>query len=191
MISQVLVLVAGTLLTLAVVFFGRRRTVYSHIRNTISELGEQFSKDAQLVNLGVFLPVGILCALSVFINSNSSDALENKLIDYTYYLGLSIATGYIVAAFFPCDPGAPFPGSWRNGIHNLGGGVMYVGAAVSLWYMSKMTNTGQWGWGNAILISCSTIVGLAIIFLSFPNKYRGLVQRVVELLLFVTLFSYI
>ncbi len=191
MIGQLLVLVAGVFMTLAVVLFGRRRTGYSHIKNTISELGEQFSRDAKLVNFGVFLPVGILCALSVCINGNSPDALENRLIDYTCYLGFSIATGYIVCAFFPCDPGAPIFGSWNNGIHILAGGVMYVGAVVSLWLMSRMTDTSQCGWGNVILISCTLIVGFAIFFLSFPNKYRGLVQRVVELVLFAILFSYV
>lgn len=177
MLTSLACLVAGGLLV-AVIVFGRRRSGYSHVRDTISELGEVGAPDQRRVGWGVFFPVGLGClVLSVMASSASGPP---PLVAGTRLLAASLAAGYLVAALFPCDPGSPLQGSWRQGIHNLGGGAEYVGGAASLVVLAS--TLGQSALGAA------AVVGLGTVALSLPGiPGRGATQRVVESVLFGTL----
>jgi hypothetical protein len=100
------------LIASGVVYFGHRRSGYSHVRHTISELGESGSPSSQIVSLGVFLPVGVGCLL---VARWSADRLKgSELSEGLSTLALSIAIGYIVGAIFRCDPGCPLAGTARG-----------------------------------------------------------------------------
>ncbi len=91
-LSSMVLLLAG------IGYFGWRKRAYSHWRDTISELGEVGSPQCRRVSYGLFLPVGLLLVLVAML----ADALP--------IAGLAgcMATGYSMAAFFPCDVGSPY-----------------------------------------------------------------------------------
>lgn len=165
-----LFLFATGYLAAAIFLLARRRPTYSHLRDTISELGEYGSRDQHLTSFGVFLPVGVILLLVGYLLRpfDSPPAL----------LALSSAVGYLVAAFFPCDPGSPATGIIRQSVHNLGGAVEYLGGAAALWRLSETQ-----GSGFQVL---AVVVGGVGILLSAPAvaPWRGFVQRGAEVCLF-------
>lgn len=114
-------------LLIGVVYYGRKKPAYSHLRDTISELGEKGSWYTRRVSAYFFLPLGgLLWALAI--------AEENDHIaGLAFYLG----AGYVVAAFFPCEKGSHIKGSWQQQLHNLGGLIEYAGSAWFLWRLSE------------------------------------------------------
>jgi hypothetical protein len=151
-------------------FLGARKPSYSHIRNTISELGEIGAPQERFVAIGVFLPVGILLLLVAY--------LTLPLGIETAALALCVAIGYLVAAAFPCDVGSPLSGTWRQAVHNFGGGVEYIGGAFALLRIAERFGQPFQALGFIVLG-----VAIAISVQSF-GSVRGLIQRLGELCLF-------
>lgn len=159
-----------------IIYFGSRKPAYSHLKHTISELGEQGSPVAQWVNYGMFLPVGLLLWVVVMLTDEKAVA----------GLAACIGIGYVVAAFFPCDVGSPSSGSWRQQLHNVGGAIEYLGGAYWI---------GQFD-SSITLLSYSLVnvgVGAVLVgtvLVSMQNlAWRGLVQRLVEIILFGSLLA--
>ena len=100
-------------------YFSGKKTGYSNIRHTISELGETGSAYEKQAGFGLFLPTGILLAVISYLAKDNINAMG---------LALSLAAGYVAAAFFPCDPGSPSSGTWKQQVHNLGGFIEYAGS---------------------------------------------------------------
>jgi len=168
MLAPLLVILAALYLAIAIVMAARRRADYSHRRHTISELGETGSRDEAVVGYGVFLPVGLVVAAAAVLAGGTWPAAGPAA---------AIAAGYCVAALFPCDPGSPFDGSWKQGLHNLGGGIQYVGGALSLLALGE----------DSVLFRVAGFgVFAAVPFVSFPGPFRGAVQRIAEILLFAS-----
>ena len=165
-----LVIILVAFLATRVIVFGYLRPGYSHRRDTLSELGEAGAPRGKLVSYTVFLPVGLgllLCAW--MLRPGAPPAM---------YLALCVAIGYVGAAFFPCDPGSPMQGSARQTVHNLAGGVQYIGGAVALWQLSAT--------GGLLFQGLAALAGFGALILSLPEfrPVRGAVQRVAELALF-------
>ncbi len=165
-----MILAAATSLFLAagIWFFGRRRAGYSHMRHTISELGEHGAADMQRVSWGLFFPVGAALAW-IWFNLAPAPPVAT--------LAGVIAIGYIGAALFPCDPGSPLQGSWRQGLHNLAGGIEYLGGAACLATLGK---------SQPVFMVLAGVVVVAAMLLSVPfaAAVRGFVQRIAECCLF-------
>lgn len=179
-----LVIIAVTLFLLAgVLWFGWRRADYNHIRHTISELGEYGAPDGRLVSFGLFGPVG-LALLGVGVPALLSEQAAAFPAGFGL-LAVALGVGYLGGAVFPCDPGSPLAGSARQQLHNLAGGVQYVGGAVALFLAADgptplPTFLGPWLLGSAGVVA---LIALALsVQALFP--VRGLFQRVGELLLF-------
>lgn len=164
----ILTVVAATLLATAVLLGAARRPEYRHRRHTISELGERGSLLERSISLGVFLPVGLMLATAGLLSLGSDRPAAA--------LALCIAAGYLSAAYFPCDPGSPLGGSWRQGLHNLGGAIQYLGGALALMVIAETHGPAFRYTGLA--------VGACAILISFPSPTRGAVQRAAETLLF-------
>ena len=175
-------------LGVGIVYFASRTSGYSHRRHTISELGEIGGPYSRLVRMGLFLPVGLCCLALArwFVETVAPSDLSRGAST----LAISLAVGYLVAAFFPCDPGSPLQGSWRQGVHNLGGGAEYVGGASGLWLIggSLRAATSESAIGTAFIVG-ACLVGSAVIVLSTPAlfRWRGATQRIAELVLFIAL----
>ena len=151
-------------------FLGHKKLNYSHMRHTISELGEIGAPHRQLVAVGVFAPVGAILLLIAYLSR--STAPESAL------LALCISIGYLVAAAFPCDPGSPLSGTDRQAAHNLGGAVEYIGGAFALFRIAE--RFGQPFQTLGFVVLCVAIA----ISLPFLSPVRGLIQRVGEFCLF-------
>lgn len=163
----------------SVFYFGKKTPGYSHIRHTISELGQVDAPYKLKVNYGIFLPSGI----GLFFIALIPWATENTFTPYSLLAG-SVGTGYLVAAFFPADPGSPMWGSVRQQIHNAGGAVEYLGGAVSLLLLSK----------NSLFLEPFYVASAYIVFIAaaglsvpFLKSYRGFIQRIAEMVLFASL----
>lgn len=151
----------------------RRKPGYSHVRHTISELGEVGAPDQCFVAWGLFFPVGLALLPAGYLFQASIPAVAG--------LAVCIAAGYIVASFFPCDPGSPVSGSARQGIHNLGGAIEYIGGGFSLIWAAEL-------FGFPFKLAGFAVLGAAFALTVLPSdSFRGLVQRIAEVCLFGSL----
>ncbi len=173
----ILPILTSLYLLIGIIYFGFKKSSYSHIKDTISELGEFGSKHAKMVNYGLFIPVGALLFIIAILNSSNSVLMG---------LSISLGIGYIVSAFFPCDPGSPFTGSGRQQVHNLGGFIEYAGGLIFLMRASEQ----DLSFFNVDYKLLGFVVIVCIIITSIPkNPIRGLAQRIAELILFACLIQ--
>ena len=110
-----------------ILYFGQKKIGYNHLKHTISELGESGTAREKQVGFGLFLPAGMGL---LFI------AVTNQHHEIIRGLSACLAVGYIVAAFFPCDPGSPVSGTWKQQLHNFGGFIEYAGG---IYFLMKAT----------------------------------------------------
>jgi hypothetical membrane protein len=166
--------IAAVYLMLASIVLGAARADFSHRRQTLSELGETGAPRARLVAWGVFLPVGLVLSW-VALASFAREPLVAAL-------ALSIAAGYLGAAFFPCDPGAPLRGSRRQQLHNLAGALEYLGGALALVCLARAQR-------SPLQLIAAFLVMVAMVGLALPifARVRGALQRVAEAALFTAL----
>jgi hypothetical membrane protein len=189
-LSSALVAVAASIVLLGTRYFASVRPGYSHVSNTISELGETGAPQAHLVAFGFFLPVGLLVWLALWLTHRDSSGHGISLV----LLSLSgLGAGYVVAAFFPCDPGGPLFGSWRTLVHNTAGLFDYGGTAIGFLLFCRhcarhkmKPQTLAFG----IAAALAAVGFVAMVLLSLPRAFpvRGAVQRVTELIQFTGVF---
>jgi hypothetical protein len=166
-----LVLAAALYLALASFVFGARRSDYSHVRDTLSELGAQGAPAQRAVSWGVFFPVGLAVFIAGFPTWARAFAASG--------LALSLALGYLGGALFPCDPGAQLPGSRRQALHSLAGAIEYGGGMGALIVLAESRESSLY-LGAAALVAAA----LAGLTLRAFRPVRGLLQRVGEMALF-------
>ncbi len=174
-----LVLASLTAASAAVVpvYFGRRKPGYSHLRDTISELGETGSPVGGLVSYVGFVATGVLLWLFLVVAAGAS---PNGSTEAFWWLSL-VGAGYFGGAIFRCDPGAPLLGSWHNNLHNVFGVAEYVGAAVAF---SMFKFDAYWSPLSDVLEYAGGLVAVCLLGMSFPHGFRGLIQRVAETTIF-------
>ena len=160
---------------------------YNQISNTISELGETGATHPHLVAFAFFLPVGLLIWLAVWLLHHETPGKSVSRV----FLALScLGTGYVVSAFFPCDPGAPLFGSWRTLAHNAAGFDDYAGTAIgfllaSRWFARRGAIAQATAFGAAGALG---LLGLILLCLPSAFPVRGAVQRVAEFVQFTGIF---
>lgn len=177
-----LVLAAAILATLVaaipVLWLARQRPGYSHVRQTISELGEAGSRDEKKAAIFAFEPAGH--ALWLFVAALAF-AVPELAEGPGLWLFAMLGAGYVGAAVFPCDPGAPLIGSWRNNLHNIVAAMGYLGAIAGMIELGRVmedvaelrsiAELSQW-------MGQVSVFGLFL--LSFETPVRGLIQRLLE-----------
>lgn len=186
-VSSALVAVAAVMVLLGTLYFASLRPGYSHISNTISELGEMGAAQAHWVAFGFFLPVGLIVWLALWLAHGHRSGQDTSLV----LLALSgLGAGYVLSAFFPCDPGGPLFGSWRTLVHNAAGVIDYGGTVLGFLlfclYCARHRMRPQ-----AVAFGIAAALGsLALVLLGLPPAFpvRGAVQRVTELIQFTGLF---
>ena len=164
--------------------FASLRPEYSHIRNTISELGEYGDPLSPLVSFGFFLPVGVLVWLALYLAYpfSSNDSLTSAgLLAFA-----SLGFGYVMSAFFPCDPGSPLFGTWRQHAHNMAGFVEYLGSGTGLIIFGNVHMRAKLAISGTLLILSGMAVIVCLVLMSVPelSSVRGLVQRGAEVIIF-------
>jgi hypothetical protein len=180
-----LILLAAVIVVVGTLYFAWQRPGYSHIANTISELGETGAPRAGLVAYGFFLPVGLMVWLALWlIQRGRSDKEASAAL-----LALScLGTGYVVSAFAPCDPGGPLFGSWRTLVHNVAGLIDYGGTGVGFLLIARRhtKNAAATQAAGFVVAGASCLVCLVLLLPVF--HIRGGVQRVVEVIQFTGVF---
>lgn len=177
LLALVLAVLTAATAAIAPIYFGRRKPGYSHLRDTISELGEIGSPVGRSVSYLGFVPTGILLWLFLLA---ASAAVPKDAADALPILSL-VGAGYVFGGIFRCDTGAPFVGSWRNTLHNLAGGLEYVGAAGAF---TTFKHSEFWSPLSDVLTPAGIVVFVCLLGMSFPHPFRGLVQRVAETIIF-------
>jgi len=173
MLPIALTAIAAVYLIAALIVLAPQKPAYSHIRHTISEIGEVGAPHQRFVAFGLFLPVGLLLLIVALLVQPVSAA--------SAALALCISIGYLVAAVFPCDVGSPLTGSVRQTIHNLGGAVEYIGGSFALLRVAEDL-------GSPFRVAGFFILGAAIALSLKPlASVRGIVQRLAEFCLFMGL----
>lgn len=170
MLAAAISLAASAYLFVGLVVLARRKPGYSHMKHTISELGEMGAPDQHFVAFGFFLPIGVLLVIVAYLLQSTSTP--------TSALALCIAIGYIGAAVFPCDVGSPLSGTTRQAAHNLAGAIEYIGGGSSLLILAETL-------GQPFKLAGVMVLGIAV-GLSFisSNSIRGVIQRGAEICLF-------
>jgi hypothetical protein len=158
-----------------IAFYAKKRKAYNHFRHSISELGELGSEYEKQVSFFIFLPVGLGCLIiSMFAYNNNYPAA---------FLSGAIGLSYLLSAFFPCDPETPFSGTWKNSLHNIVGGVCYVGMVYQLNDLMDR-NTG-WHIDVSFTLLCFFLITFLVGFL---RSFIGLIQRIAEASVFLSTF---
>jgi hypothetical membrane protein len=186
-LSAALVAAAALMVLLDTLYFASLRPGYSHISNTISELGETGSSCASRVAFGFFLPVGLLVWLALWLMHREAPDRRGSLI----LAAMScIGAGYALAGVFPCDPGAPLFGSWRTQVHNLFGFIDYGGSGIGFLLASRYFADRRAVFAAAVFLfaGVSTLLGLALLPLETVFCVRGAIQRATEAVQFTGLF---
>ncbi|HPN80524.1 DUF998 domain-containing protein [Dokdonella sp.] len=143
---------------------------YSHIKHSISEIGEIGAPNQRFVAFGLFLPIGLALLLVAYLARPASPAVAA--------LALCVAIGYIGAAAFPCDPGSPLLGTARQVLHNLAAAVEYAGGGFALMKLSE-------SFGQPFKAAGFVVLGTAVALAVLPsNSVRGIIQRIAETCLF-------
>ncbi len=146
---------------------------YNAMQQYISELGAHGAPNASLVNLGIFLPTGIISLIAILWLVTQLPRPQRL----PALLLLGIGLGNIGAALFPCDAGCPAEGSAQQSIHNTIGLAQYLSGGIGLLWISRR--------GSPISLYLGIVVLACVFLMGGPGaELRGLWQRVAELCLF-------
>lgn len=178
-----IVLLATVMLASGVYMAGRRLPGYQHRRDTISELGAVGTEFSRRISLGLFLPVAVALLLAAW-------RMWGWATPQVAGLAGCLGLGYLIAALVPCERGAPVIGGWRTAIHNAGGAIEYLGGAMMLWLYAGPSRAEL---SDVAAIYAAALVMVGTVAISIPTasawRWRGLIQRVIEAVLFVALLS--
>ena len=186
-LSSALVAVAAAVVLLGTLYFASLRPGYSHVSNTISELGETGTPQEHLVAFGFFLPVGLIVWWALWLAHRHGSGQGTLLVLFALS---GLGAGYVLAAFFPCDPGAPLIGSWRTLVHNAAGVIDYGGTALGFLLFCRYSVRRKMK-RQAVAFGIAAALGfLALALLALPPAFpiRGAVQRLTELIQFTGVF---
>lgn len=177
-------LIAALLVLSGTIGFASLRPEYSHFQHTISELGEFGAALGAQVSYGVFLPAGLLIWAAVYLAANAAMPRETKVV--LAFLSC-LGTGYVMAAVFPCDPGSPLSGTWRQQVHNFFGFVEYAGTAVGLALGGLYLRREGVAFLGSLLALAGLLVLLCLVGLSIASAFpiRGGIQRLAETVMFL------
>lgn len=177
-------LLAATWLLLGTVISARSISFYSHLRQTISELAAHGTKRAHRISWLVFFPVGVLVWMFCFFFSFASGT--SPAVAEAMWLYSLVGAGYVGAALFPCDFGAPLYGTWRNNIHVAFGIAEYLGGIAGL-YLLEQWFAARGDDASALLLrmlAFSIAICIILMAQSWLKQWRGLLQRIAEAALF-------
>lgn len=182
-----LIAIAALLVLLETLYFASLRPGYSHVANTISELGETGAPRASQVAFGFFLPVGLLVWLALWlVHREASDKQLSLILAALSCLG----AGYALSAIFPCDPGAPFYGTWRTLIHNGLGLIDYGGTGFGFLLASRYFYRCKAAFPavSFLIAGIAVLLGLFLLASESALPIRGAVQRIAEVAQFTGIF---
>ena len=175
------------LFTVMVILCGAGRPGYSHIRQLISELGASGTTHATLMNLGGFIPAGVLLAgfgiaTGRLLKGGTRATIASGLLTL---FGL----GVIVAGAYSCDLGCPQPPTSTAGlIHDRVSVAAFLAAIVGigLWALEfRRLNAFRDLWRYGAMTS---IVALGLFIALAASLQARVITGLLQRLLLGTLF---
>lgn len=178
---------AALMVLVETLYFGSLRPGYSHISNTISELGETGAPHAGAVAFGFFLPVGLLVWLGLALVFRQA---PDKYVTVGFIALSGLGAGYVLSAFFPCDPGGPIYGTWRTLVHNFAGFIDYEGTGLGFLFIAgHFARHGARFKAAAFLFAGAVLLVTTGLFcFEGLNFVRGGIQRIAEVVQFGGVF---
>jgi len=176
-------LAAASLLAWGTTYYAQLLPDYNAVRQTISELGAADTPMANRINYALFLPVGLLQWLAVMLQRSvypQQCRLERRALLLFSWVGLA----YALCAVFPCDPGSPLIGSWRQQIHNVLGSLEYIGGGAGLILLGFSERFAGHLCGRVLVVSGALVLDCLLIIAIPELAIRGLIQRFADGLLF-------
>ena len=163
------------------------RPDFDNASQFISELGERGTPDGAWVSWAGFVPVGLL-AIAFGVLAWRVLRGEPRMAWGVALVGVGMGLAYVVSAFARCEPGCPSDGDLAQTIHNtLGGALGYVGAVAGM-LVFGLRARALGGWRNeaylSLLVAPVVLVLGAMLEQDSVADSRGVVQRVMELLIF-------
>lgn len=173
LVSMTLTVVAAVFWAISLSYWGKKLVGYRQIEHTISELAASGNATEQRVSYGFFMPLGMAMAIVAYLTMGN---------EATLLLSLSLAVGYIGAALFPIDQGAPMMGSWKNAVHTLCGSASYLLALAGFEGAGREMGM-PYTMGKFLVLA---FVG--IVYFPRLRDFRGLAQKVLEVAIFAGVF---
>jgi hypothetical protein len=177
--ALVLALLTAAAALVVPIYFGRNKPGYSHLRDTISELGEAGSPVGFRGSWHGFVPIALLLWLFLAVGIQLAPTDAGKVL----WLFSLVGAGYFGGAIFRCDAGAPLVGTWTNNLHVLFGSLEYLGALGAL---SSMRHTAYWAPLSEVMDYAVPVLLVSFVGFSFPHSFRGFFQRVAETIIFAS-----
>ena len=187
-LAKLLVSAAAVASLLLLVVGGAVKPGYSHVANFISELNATGTPLAETIGLFGFLPLGILVAS--FLIVAAPVARVDGWSRVGYWLLFSQPIAYIGVFLFPCDLGCPLQGSQSQQLHNLVALVTYIACAVAFLLLSRSRSLASSALGKAWFVGTGIVWLVGFFAMVEPGlaPWRGLLQRVLEVSLYMSLF---
>jgi uncharacterized protein DUF998 len=162
---------------------------YSSLSNYLSVLGALGAPFSPIINYFGFLPVGlaIIALIAVlWVRLPRLSTVRSGLICL-----LGVAIGYLGAFSFPCDPGCPATGTYRQSLHNLAGLLEYVGGVAGLFLLYFGLRSKISGRFPISTLIAACIVTLSVLAMFNPQFEfaRGVSQRLADYTIFIWLCS--
>lgn len=153
---------------------------YSHVSQFISELGARDAPNEYLIRFGGFLPTAVF--LSVFAILAHSVLPRSRKCTFGFVGIFVFSFTYLVAVFFPCDPGCrPIHPSTSQTLHNLIGFMGYLLVPLSLGLLGASAKTWNKGKTLSLLGSVGAVTSLiGLLTLTPESPYVGVSQRMLE-----------
>lgn len=160
---------------------------YSSMSHYLSELGAVGAPHAAIINIFGFLPVALATAILLSVIAFRQLRTNRGRIG-AVLVGIGLATGYLIAVFFPCDLRCPVQGSPRQAVHNLAGLIQYPLGALGLILMGQdlKRHKGALGW-LFILSGCAMAIGFVMMILPDQHGLRGFWQRLGDYSAFIVI----
>jgi hypothetical protein len=174
-------LAAVALVLATTVLGGGAREGYSQTAQFISELGERGSPNGGLVSAAGFAPIGLLVLAFLVLVAPQLPRTRGSAAGL-WCFG-AVGASYLVSAVARCDPGCPADGSFTQSVHNLFGGLEYVGACAGLLlFAGAFRSSDRWRPLWPVCVLCAALVGLGFAGVLAPSlaEIRGASQRIAE-----------
>jgi hypothetical protein len=160
---------------------------YSSSSDYLSELGALDAPFTQVINYFGFLPVGL--AVTALVAVLWIRLPRQKLVKIGLICLLGVAIGYLGAFSFPCDPGCPSTGTYRQSLHNLAGLLQYIGGVGGLFLLYfglRSTMSGLFP-VSTLVAACAVTLGVLLMFNPEFDYVRGATQRLADYAIFIWL----
>ena len=174
--ALILAVLAAAMAAIVPIYFARLKPGYSHMRHTISELGETGSPVGWAVSLYGFLPTGLLVWAFCFFAAGAAPQVSREI----FFMLSLVGAGYVGGAIFRCDKDGPLSGSWSTLLHNIFGAFEYIGAAGAFFALERDVGSPL----SSVFKVAGFIVFASFFGVTFPHPFRGLSQRIAETIIF-------